>query len=419
MSSPALPSLPEHVTSLAVALGVGLLVGLERERRKGVGPARQAAGLRTFTVAALAGALSLMLSDWLAAAALVGVASLASLSYWRDRSDDPGLTTELALLTTTLIGMLANAHPELAAGCGVVLAAVLAARNRLHHFATQWLTESELHDVLLLSALSLVLLPLLPTEPLAWLGHLSPRRMLWLVIVMLLVQGAGHVALRVLGPRAGLALSGLLGGFVSSTATIGSMAGLARDGRVPRAAAWSGAVLSSAATWLQVMVMASVVAPQALPALWPMALIGAAVPLALGSLAVCRVRAQADAASWSAPSQALRLREAVLVTALLVVAALIVSQSARMGQWGLMAGTALAALADAHAPLAGLVALYQAGEIDAGRLQAGVAVAISVNACTRSAVAYAAGGLAFGASMAVAFAANLGVVWLAWSLGLL
>src|SRR3990167_8355203 len=92
--------LGEAETALIVALGTGLLVGVERERRKGDGPERAAAGLRTFTVVALVGAVSQIVSPWLAAVALAGVVGLAAVSYVRNRRDDPGLTTELALVAT-------------------------------------------------------------------------------------------------------------------------------------------------------------------------------------------------------------------------------------------------------------------------------------------------------------------------------
>ena len=203
-------TLAAEPVALAVALGAGLLIGLERERRKGQGDDRAAAGLRTFMVTALAGAMGQILSFQVAAVVLAAVALLAGLSYWRSRAQDPGLTTEVALLATALIGMLAVPAPALAAGAAVVLAVVLAARDRLHRFATQWLSDAEMHDTLMLAALVLILLPLLPAQPLAWLGGLSPRRMLTLLVVILAMQALSHVAQRLLGGRLGLPVSGLL-----------------------------------------------------------------------------------------------------------------------------------------------------------------------------------------------------------------
>ncbi len=410
-----LHALTPDLTGLAVALGAGLLIGLERERRKGEGPSRQAAGLRTFMVAALAGALAQALSSGLAVVVLAGVASLAALSYWRNRSDDPGLTTELALMATALIGMLAMQQAALAAACAVVLAAVLAAKERLHHFATQGLNEQELHDALLLAALALVLLPLMPDAPLAWLGQMSPRRLLWLLIVLLMVQGAGHVALRLLGPRSGLAVSGLLGGFVSSTATISALGSLVRSGQVPVRAAWCGAVLSMAATWVQVLLMASVVAPAAVAPLWPLALLGVGVPVVLGALLWART---GQVAAQPVPAGALRVREALLVAAMLAGAATLVSLAGRWGAGGLMLGTAVAALADAHAPMAGLASMFAAGRIDAAALQQGVLVAIGANALTRTTAATLGGGRRYGFGVGLALALNLLTVGLAWAWGL-
>src|SRR5258708_35125760 len=99
-----------------VALGIGLLIGIDRERKKGEGPARQAAGLRTFTLAALLGAVAFVAGgELLLAAVALGVVAFAGLSYWRARDSDPGLTTETALVLVTPLGGLAVRQPAFAA----------------------------------------------------------------------------------------------------------------------------------------------------------------------------------------------------------------------------------------------------------------------------------------------------------------
>ena len=108
------------ILSLAVALGIGLLIGTERERRKGTGPQRSAAGLRTFTLASLIGAVSFIAGGApLLAIATARIFGLAALAYWRRVTDDPGLTTEVALVSATLLGGLAVTRPGLAAGITV------------------------------------------------------------------------------------------------------------------------------------------------------------------------------------------------------------------------------------------------------------------------------------------------------------
>ena len=399
---------------LMVALGAGLLIGLERERRKGQGPDRKAAGLRTFMVAALAGAVSQVISTALAAVALAGVIVLAGLSYWRSQSRDPGLTTELALIATNLIGVLAVTEPALAAACAAMLAGVLAAKERLHRFATDWLTEEELHDGLLLAALALVLLPLLPNTPVSWLGQLSPQRVLMLVIVILCMQAGGHLAQRLLGARAGLALSGLLGGFVSSSATIAAMGGLQRGAHVSWRLATCAAILSMVATWLQILLMASVVAPAAWGHVWPLVMVGGMVPMLLGAMLW---RQDGHGVPSSAPRSVLRLREALMVAGLLLGGAILVNWAQQRGMTSLLMGIGVAALADAHAPMASLLSLFGAGHLSHDHLILGIMVAMSANAITRSTVAVVSGGWRFGAGVAFALGLNLlvGWAWVVWA----
>jgi uncharacterized membrane protein YhiD involved in acid resistance len=98
----------ELLTGLALALGLGLLIGVERERRKGEGAQRRFAGLRTFALVALCGATAQSLQQpLLTLAAALLVVLLIAMAYWRDRSDDPGVTTEVALFLTFLLGVLA------------------------------------------------------------------------------------------------------------------------------------------------------------------------------------------------------------------------------------------------------------------------------------------------------------------------
>jgi hypothetical protein len=104
------PGLALH---LAVALGIGLLIGAERERRKGQGPFRSPAGIRTFALASLSGAVSLVLGGpLLLAVAFFGFLLLAFVAYLRTTQQDPGLTSETALGLTVLLGGLAVQEPS-------------------------------------------------------------------------------------------------------------------------------------------------------------------------------------------------------------------------------------------------------------------------------------------------------------------
>ena len=100
------------ILSLVTAIGIGLLIGAERERHKGIGPSRSPAGIRTFTVASLAGTISFTLgSELLLAVTTTGVAALVALAYWRGRNDDPGLTTEITLILPSCLGGFLRNNP--------------------------------------------------------------------------------------------------------------------------------------------------------------------------------------------------------------------------------------------------------------------------------------------------------------------
>eukprot|EP01034_Spumella_vulgaris_P039343 gene39343-48612_t len=160
---------------LASALGCGLLMGIERERRKGEGPRRALAGVRSFALASLMGAVAAL--SGVVALQVVGagfVAAMCVVAYLRDRSDDPGVTTEIALLLAYLIGLMCASDRLLAAALAVVVTGLLALRGPLHQFASQWLQPGEVRSALVLAALALLVFPLLPDRPL-WQGVLNPQ----------------------------------------------------------------------------------------------------------------------------------------------------------------------------------------------------------------------------------------------------
>jgi uncharacterized membrane protein (DUF4010 family) len=162
-------------------------------------------------------------------AGIVLVGSLITVAYWRNRTQDPGVTTELALLVTYLLGVMAIEHPIMAAGGSVVVAILLAGYRALHEFAVDTLSETELRDGLIFGAAALVLLPLLPNQPVPWLAGANPRRLWVLVVIFIALQAAGYVAQRAAGARVGVALSGLASGFVTSTGTIAALGVRARE----------------------------------------------------------------------------------------------------------------------------------------------------------------------------------------------
>ena len=104
------------LANAAAALGIGMLVGLERERHKGGGDSRACAGLRTFAITALLGYISPQVGGGLLVGIIaICVALLLTVAYWRNLEKDPGITSEVALLTVLVLGALCGSAPELAA----------------------------------------------------------------------------------------------------------------------------------------------------------------------------------------------------------------------------------------------------------------------------------------------------------------
>jgi uncharacterized membrane protein (DUF4010 family) len=256
------------VLRLAVALGIGLLIGAERERRKGEGPSRSPAGIRTFGVVGLLGALSLQLGGGvLLAVATLSVAGLATTAYFRTSSRDPGLTTEAALLITLLLGGLSMQQPSLASGLAVTLAVVLASRARLHRFVRSVLTEAEVTDALILAAGVLVILPLVPDRYIGPFGAINPRIVWKIALLMISVSAGGYIAIRLLGARVGLPLAGLFSGFVSSAATVAFMGSRALQQPKLSRPAVAAAVLSTVATIIELAAVLAVTNRSVLTAL--------------------------------------------------------------------------------------------------------------------------------------------------------
>jgi uncharacterized membrane protein (DUF4010 family) len=416
-----MPSLtdPSTLLGLCVALGIGLLIGAERERRKGSGPTRGAAGIRTFAVAALLGALGVLLGGGLllAVVALV-VGALAVAAYLRTQSDDPGMTTEIALLLTCLLGGLAMRDAGLAAGIGVALAALLAARNRIHYFVSSVLSERELHDALLFLAAALIALPLAPDRFMGPFDAINPHAITRLIVLVMGISALGYVAMRALGTRYGLPLAGFAAGFVSSTATIHAMGARAQQQPAQMTSAVAGAVLSTVATIIQMAVVVATVQPALLDALlWPLLFGGAAacaysLPFIPGKASQQQEQPNADA------GRAFDLKTA-LVFAAVVSAVLLLSAglSAWLGTRGTLLAAALTGLVDTHATAASVASLVVAHKLSVNAALWPILAGLTTNTLMKVLVAFSAGGVRYAARIVPGLALVIVAVWLGTLMG--
>ena len=391
-------SIPTHsAISLAIAIGIGLLIGAERERRKGSGPRRGPAGVRTFTLAAFAGALSnyLFKSETLLVVVAAGAVLLSAVAYRRTARKDPGLTTEFALLVTVLLGALTMQNPLLAAGLAVVTTILLAARERLHRALKNLLSEQEAHDALVFLAATLVILPLAPNRQLGPFGAFNPRKIWELVVLVMAVGAASHVALRAFGSRLGLALAGFVGGFISASATIGSMGNRAKRSPELGSAAASGAILATVATVIQmflVLLVTNVATCRAVAV--PLLFAGvAAIGYALIFVALSsKTPTPNEPTAGRAFDLRLALLFAVTITLTLFLCAFL---NQGYGNRGFLLAASLSGFADTHATAISIASLVSAGSFAPNSAVFPILLGFTTNTLTKVAVAFAVGGYRF------------------------
>lgn len=386
------------LTGLAAALGLGLLIGLVRERS---GHPALIAGLRTHALTALGGALAFWMGLPVFVVALLLVGLLVAIGYRRTLDEDPGVTGEMALLLTLLLGGLAVLQPALAAGLGVVVAGLLYAKGALHRLARDTLGEQEVHDGLVLLAAALVVLPLLPGHAVDPWGVLEPYALWRLVVLIMLVGMLGHVAMRLVGARWGLPVAGFFSGFVSSTAAVAGFGRRMRDSPGLRTWLVAAALFSNLASLILFIGLVGAVSPALLVQVWPPLAAAAAVLLGGGVAGLWRAPRDAVDLPPEPQARAFRLRNALALAALIAGVLLV---SAVLQDWygnrGALAAAILVALAEWHAAAASLAQLNAAGNLPVEQARLGLVLVLAASTLAKSVLAFGAGGHAYGLRVA-------------------
>jgi uncharacterized membrane protein (DUF4010 family) len=406
-------------TSLFTALGLGLLIGVVRERRHT--PDVSKAGTRTHALLAVLGWVASSLGPVVFAAVVLVVGALALVGYTRTAAHDPGLTGEVALLVTLVLASLARQDATLAAALGVTVATLLQAKQPIQRLSREWITERELQDALVLAAAALVVMPWLPSAALDPWGVLHAAT-LWRIVVLVMAVGMlGHVAQRTLGARWGLPIAGFFSGFASSTAAVASFGRRARDDGstvLPSAAA---ALLSNLASLL---LLAGVIAA-ASPALLPQ-VAGPLAAAALGLLAVAvyslRAGAHSAAAQQSLPIAmaepaapavpmpaatpvalaeqtpgAFKLTHALGLAALIAAVSLLAAWLRVVaGDAGVLVAAVLVALAEVHAAAASIAQLSASGGMGTSTAGWGLVAVLASSALAKAVLAWVSGGGRYG-----------------------
>ncbi|HTS53360.1 MAG TPA: MgtC/SapB family protein [Burkholderiales bacterium] len=368
LAAEGLDRLPHFLTSL----GLGLLMGLERERN----PSARA-GLRTFALVALLGTVCAVLSQsqaapWLTVAGLLTVGAMIIVAYLDaallspgEAKEDPGTTTSAALVLCFALGaMVAYGFDRLAVMLAIAATVLLYFKPELKGLA-QNLERRDLVSILQFAVVSFIILPILPDRAFGPYSALNARQ-IWLMVVLISgVSLAGYLALRIVGRRHGAALLGLFGGLVSSTATTLVYARHGRSAQQLYDLSSAVIVLANLVVLGRLAVLTAVVSPALLPSLLPV--LGCALLPGAASVAYRLRRLQSqDEPPMPAIGNPTELRTA-LVFALVYALVLLVAAwlHDRAGAAGLYSVALISGLTDVDAITLSALRLFGLGSLAA------------------------------------------------------
>ena len=407
--------IPSPWMNFLIALGLGMLVGLERERTKGQGSDRRPAGIRTFTLAALFGALAQFVGNTGFLAFAVGcVASFLAIAHWQRQTSDPGLTTEFGVLCVTILGGLAMSDPLLAAALGTSIAVIFAAKDLLHRFVKNVLTDQEVNSGLIFAVVTLIIWPQLPNRFIGPYNALNLHNIWLLVILFLAMSAMGHIAQRALGARNGLAITGLAAGFVSSTAFVGTMGTQSKSAPNNLGSAVAGAVFSTVATFIQMGIVLLGISPVLLSLMTPSLVAGACAAGLYGSIFLWQ-KHPAGRVSNDAKADAFSIFAALLFATLIAfVAILAAALRGWLGDAGIIAATALAGLVDTHAATMTIASLVASDSLAGDKAVLPILAGLTTNGLAKILMAVGTGSFGFNIQLIPGLVLPLAAAWCVW-----
>ncbi|GAB4138011.1 MAG: MgtC/SapB family protein [Sphingomonadales bacterium] len=415
---------------LALALAIGLLIGLERGwRNRSLGAGERVAGLRTFTLIGLVGGVAGLLTQiygaMVIAATLLALVALLALYFWRTLiaveqaggQPDFSATTAIAAVLTLLLGALTSlGYPRLAISAAVVATLILSLREPLHELLKH-IEQFELAAALRFLLISVVILPLLPNQGFGPYQAINPYLIWWMVVLIAGLSFVGYVAVKLWGARQGLMLTAALGALVSSTAITLAFARFARAHAAEQRVLAAGVLLASTIMIARIAVVLLVLAPALLPALAaPLAAMAVAGAAVTGTLVY---RSRSSQGPSFSPKNPLELHSALFfgigLGLIIFFARLLEDYFGDVGIYGVALGTGLI---DVDAMTVSASQLFQTGTA-ASTAATAVVLAALANSFAKAVLGMGIGGGLFARRLAVGFGAMVGAgaVVLALSLG--
>ena len=418
---------------LAMALGAGLLVGLQRQRAQA-----DLAGIRTFPLIALLGAICGILARvfepagvWVVAAGFIalGLVIHANRNVGRSAAKDDekelkagrGIVTEMAVFVVFGCGLLIVLKQ---AGIGISIAAATAVllhlKPSLHKF-TAALSDVDVRAIMQFAAISLIILPVVPNRVMGPFSAINPYN-LWLMVVLVTgISLAGYVAIRIFGSGAGTLLAGLLGGLVSSTATTVSFSRMAKLRGGKCAASVAAIAIASLVMAVRTMVLAFAAGGDESGEM--LAWLGVFTGGSVVAAAIAIVPAWKDEPKQSeAKSQFENQKNPTELKAALffaltfaVVQVLVIAGRQYFGNSGLFAVAAISGTTDMGAITLSTAGLVSRGEVDGATAAAAITLAAVVNTIVKVGIAWSLGGGMLAKRLAVVLLlpilAGVVVVW--------
>lgn len=399
---------------LTIALGIGLVVGVERGwQARALPSGRRTAGVRTFALIGLLGGVLAAVTQALASPVLLAVGFVVFAAGFglltmrelkaRRQFSATGLVAGLLVFILGVFAVLGD--PRIAGAAAIAATAILASRHVLHDLVRR-LTWVELRSAIVLLAMSVIVLPWLPDRTIDPFHSVNPRE-IWLFTVMTVaISYAGYVGIKLAGPQIGILISALAGALVSSTSVTIAFARRAAAGDpVPLLA--GGAALAAMVSLLRVLALLALVAPALLWSVAPPALASAA-GFAVAAAVLMRHRAGAPTPP-AAPGNPFELRPLLVFAGLFAAVCLLSGWLMQwMGPQGLLVMTGVIGLVDVDVATLN-VARLPAGTVTPQTAARAILVALLVNALARVAFAAASGTRAYAARLLLATLAAVAV----------
>ena len=394
---------------LGISLGLGLLIGLQRERTDS-----HLGGIRTFPLISLFGTVCAMLARFLGWAALIGgflaiTAVLVVANYLRARSDpehEPGQTTEIAALLTFALGAyVVQGNWSVVFVAAGVIVILLHLKGPMHAFVRA-MGDHDMKAVMQFVVITLIVLPLLPNRAYGPYKVLNPYDIWRMVVLIVGISLTGYVAYKVVGQKAGIVLGGILGGLISSTATTVSHARRSRETPEIHRLAVFVIMIASAISYARVLIEIAAVAPRHFNAMsLPLGIMLGWMLLIAGGLYFL---IRGHEAKIPEPSNPAELKSALVFGALYALVIFAVGAAKQhLGEGALYGIAIVSGLTDMDAITLSIARMVHQERIDPSSGWHLILVASLANLAFKAAAAVFLGGWRFGVRVLLAFAVGL------------